>query len=278
MVRRPGAVTMEAYVVPGRSAGPPGGVDQLGEVDVDHGVELTQVGDLEGLDDHLVVGVVHLALGQGGDQRLLQREADGVEVGRVLGLRVDTDALPAGELEHLVERGDAEVAVVRRVVRSHGGQPLDGAQRPELLVGEVLGEPAGDRAAVDDLGGPAVGELGVGGDIGGAADLVLVAGDEDAVAGRHQVGLDVVGALPDGQLVGRQGVLGAVAGGAAVADHHRVGRQVGARSRLGGGGDEQGGRGGRQGDGRRRRWSSERSCPEPSDPGRRGRERGVNVR
>ena len=62
---------------------------------------------------------------------------------------------------------------------------------------EVLGEPAGHLAAVDHLRGPAVRELRVVGHVGGAADLVLVPGDQDAVLGRDQVGLDVVGALPD---------------------------------------------------------------------------------
>ena len=215
---------------------------------------------------------------QRGHERLLEGQPDGVEVRRVLGLRVDADALAPGQLEHLVQGRDAEVAVVRRVVRAHAGQPLDGPQRAELLVGEVLGEPPGHRAAVDDLGGAPVGELGAVGDVGGAADLVLVAGDEDAVLGRDEVGLDVVGALADGELVGRDRVLGAVAGGAAVADHHRVGRQVGAGSRLRGGRDEEGGRGGGQGDGGGEAGLPRGHAPEPNERGRPGRERGVNVR
>ena len=190
----------------------------------------------------------------------------------------DADALAPGQLEHLVQGRDAEVAVVRRVVRAHAGQPLDGPQRAELLVGEVLGEPPGHRAAVDGLGGAPVGELGAVGDVGGAADLVLVAGDEDAVLGGDEVGLDVVGTLADGELVGRDRVLGAVAGGAAVADHHRVGREVGAGSRLRGGGDEEGGRGGGQGDGGGEAGLPRGHAPEPNERGRPGRERGVNVR
>ena len=69
---------------------------------------------------------------------------------------------------------------------------------------EVLGEPAGDGSPVDGLGRPAVGELGVVGDVGRAADLVLVAGDEHAVLRRDEVGLDEVGALQDRRLVGRR--------------------------------------------------------------------------
>ena len=59
------------------------------------------------------------------------------------------------------------------------------------------------------------------GDVGGAADLRLVAGDEHAVLGADEVGLDVVGAELGGEAVGRERVLGAVAGGAAVADDER---------------------------------------------------------
>ncbi len=68
---------------------------------------------------------------------------------------------------------------------------------------------------------------GVLGDVGGAADLVLVPGDQDAVLRGDEVGLDVVGAQPDREPVRREGVLGPVAGGAAVADHERARAVVG---------------------------------------------------
>ena len=58
------------------------------------------------------------------------------------------------------------------------------------------------------------------GDVGGAADLGLVAGDERAVAGGDEVDVDGVGAHPDRELVGGERVLGPVAGGAAVPDDH----------------------------------------------------------
>ena len=124
--------------------------------------------------------------------------------------------------EHLLERRHLVEAVVRGVARPHLRQPLLGAEGLELGQREVLGEPAGDLVAVDGLGRPAVEELGVVGDVGGAADLVLVAGDEHAVLGGDQVGLDVVGALLDGELVRRERVLGAVAGRAAVAEDERL--------------------------------------------------------
>ncbi len=109
--------------------------------------------------------------------------------------------------------------------------------------------PAGDAHAVDQLGGLAVGEFGPVGHVGGGfldgargvddGDGVFVAGDQHAVLGAHQVGLDVVGALFDGQPVGGQGVLRHVAGGAALGDQQGLGGcgLVGAVvSRLGGGG------------------------------------------
>ena len=57
-------------------------------------------------------------------------------------------------------------------------------------------------------------------------DLVLVAGHQAAVPGDHQVRLDEVGAQLDGQLVGGQGVLGAVAAGPAVADDDGLARAL----------------------------------------------------
>ena len=65
-------------------------------------------------------------------------------------------------------------------------------------------------------------ELGTGRHVGRRADLVLVPCNEHPVLGRHEVGLDEVGALADGELVRLEGVLGPVAAGAAVADDERV--------------------------------------------------------
>ena len=47
-------------------------------------------------------------------------------------------------------------------------------------------------------------------------------GDEHAVLGRHEVGLDEVGALLDRQFVGRQRVFWAVTARTAVSDHERT--------------------------------------------------------
>jgi hypothetical protein len=143
------------------------------------------------------------------------------EVGRVLGLRVDAHAGALGEVDDLLEGRDELGAVEDGVGRPHVGQALLGPQGPQLGQGEVLGEPAGDPRAVHGLGGAAVGELGVAGHVGGGGDVVLVSGHELVVLGGHQVGLDVVGAHLDGELVGGEGVLRPVAGAAAVTDHQR---------------------------------------------------------
>ena len=95
-------------------------------------------------------------------------------------------------------------------------QALLRAQRLDLREREVLGEPAGDRLAVDRLRRLAVRETI--GDVGRAADLVLVARDEDAVLRRDQVGLDEVGAHLRGQAIALERVLGTMAARAAVAD------------------------------------------------------------
>src|SRR5690606_30105882 len=128
--------------------------------------------------------------------------------------QLDGETVP--QLEDLGEGGDEELPVVCRVVRSQVWQPFAAAQGAQLGQGEVLGEPPGDLGAVDDLGGAAVGEVGPVGDVGGPTDLVLVAGDQLAVRRRDEIRLQVVRAHPGRQLVGGQGVLGAITAGPAV--------------------------------------------------------------
>ena len=55
-----------------------------------------------------------------------------------------------------------------------------------------------------------------------------MAHDQDAVAAHHQIGLDNVGPLPDGEVIGCAGVFRAFAGGPAVGDDQGMG-QRGAR-------------------------------------------------
>jgi hypothetical protein len=59
-----------------------------------------------------------------------------------------------------------------------------------------------------------------------------VAVDHHAVLGQHEVGLDEVGALLDGRLVGFEGVLRQDARGAAVGDHQRLGAGQGLEAGL----------------------------------------------
>ena len=99
---------------------------------------------------------------------------------------------------------------------------------------------------------PTSGELRVRRDVGGAADLVLVAGDEHAVLGRDQVGLDIVGAELDGESVGGEGVLGAVTRCTAVREHLGRGVVVAIVALVAvrlGGGDREDGNGERGGKG-----------------------------
>ena len=225
-------------------------------------VEIAQVGELEGLHGGGGVALVQAVLVEQLDDALLHGQADGVEVGGVLDLGDDADlaAVPGREalpqLEHLLEGGHLVPAVVGRGLGADLRQALLGAQGLELGEGEVLGEPAGEGHAVDDLGGPAVRELGSLGDVRGAVDQVLVADHEHAVLGGDQVRLDHIRALGGGQLVGGQGVLGAVAGGTTmthdVGTHHglaRDGLRGGRGLRCGGGGDGRGGQRGADGDG-----------------------------
>ena len=137
----------------------------------------------------------------------------------------------AHQRDDLAEREDAEVPVVGGVQRPQLGHPLDRAQRAQLGEREVLGEPAGADLVVHLLGGPAVGELGAAGDVGGQGELVLVADDEDAVPADHHVRLDQFGAEVDRQLVAGGRVLRAVCRSAPVADDHGLGK-AGRRSHV----------------------------------------------
>src|SRR5918998_168424 len=198
------------------------GVDELAQRDRRDPVEVAQVRLLEGLDDHRRPPAVEAGAAERLDDAALEREAELLVVGRVLRLGVDAYGAAAlaagapGELQHLVERGDLEAVVeLLRALRHR----LPGAQGPELPQREVGDEPVLDIRAVDVAGPLALGELR--GDVRRAADPRLVAGDEHAVLGGHQVRLDVVGAPPDPQGIGLEGVLGQVAARAAVGGDER---------------------------------------------------------
>ena len=242
------------------------GQEHLRRAQVQPLVQVAQVGRLERLHERRRVAAVQAEPAQQGHQRLLQRQAELAEVGRVLGLGVDADgapqlaAEPLAQPQHLLEGRHLEQPVVHGVLLADRRQPLDRPQRLELGQGEVVGQPAGHRDPVEGDRAPPVGELRLGGDIGRAGDLRLVPGDQMAVLGEDQVRLDEVGPHPGGELVRGERVLGPVPGRAAVADDQRPGPAAAARGRGGG-------RAGRQ-DRRTRhdRAGSDRERPPASDP------------
>jgi hypothetical protein len=127
-----------------------------------------------------------------------------------------TRAFGLGQVQHFFERGDLVLAVVALVTL---GQGLNGAQGLDLCQGEVGGKPALLLDAINHLLGLARGKFGALGHVGGACDVGLVAGDQHAVLGGHQVGLDEVGPQFDGLFVAFQRVVWQVAAGATVAHH-----------------------------------------------------------
>ena len=230
------------------------GVHQLHQLDVGAAVQVLQIGHLEALDEDRRVGAVAVGGMQGVEQGVLEvagRAALGqrhaLHVGGMLDLGVDAHraaelaAAGLGEVDHLVQRGHLELAVVGGGAAAR----LDGAQGLQLGQREVLDKPVVDALAVDRAGGLAAGEFRPLRDVGGAAEVRLVARHQHAVLGHHQVGFDVVGTERDGQVIALQRVLGPVAGRTPVRDHPRGAAVQGlpARrrrgSRLGGAGQHQ---------------------------------------
>src|SRR5262249_41059710 len=128
-------------------------------------------------------------------------------------------ALALGERDDLLERGHLELAVeLLRPVGEvlHAAQPLDLGQR------EVGGEESSVGRAVDDDGATARSELRPARHVGGCDQVRLVAGDEVAVFGRHQVRLDEVGAELNGEGVALQRVRRQIAMRPAMTDDERL--------------------------------------------------------
>jgi hypothetical protein len=193
-------------------------------VAVELAAQRAQVADFERLDHHRSAAGVGMR-SECLEQPVLHRQPARAEVGGLLDLgdQPDHATTRGGFVRHqrhdLVERRHRVQAVVRGATQRRDTLPC--AQRAQFFEGEVLDEPAFDRAAVDLARGPAIGECGMRRDIGGAADLVFVPCHQHAVAGRDQVGLDVVGAVLDRARVGGQRVLRQCRARTAVGDDER---------------------------------------------------------
>ena len=83
--------------------------------------------------------------------------------------------------------------------------------------------------SVDQLGAPSVGKLPR--HIRGVRQVVLVARNQHAVRGDHQIRFDEVSALFDGQRVGLQRMFRQVSAGSAVGDDEGSGYRCGTRCR-----------------------------------------------
>ena len=130
--------------------------------------------------------------------------------------------LGSHQLQYLLE-GRYRIEVIEAAVGgTERGQALAGAQRAQFRQREILGEPAGHLLPVDRPGGPAGGEFRMVRDVGRAAYLIFMPGDEDAIPRQHQVRLDIVGALIDRALIGGERMFGPLAAGAAMSDDEGV--------------------------------------------------------
>ena len=198
------------------------GTDQLNKPDVCLLPQVAQVALLERLDEDRGVPTIPASRSQRFDERLLERQLDAPKVRRMFGLRIDADGPPAGcarllrEREHFIKGRDLKLTVVG--VRAEW-QPLARAKRLDFRQREVLAEPTAHRLAVDHPGALAIREpLG---DIGRAAEFVLVPRDQDAVLRRDEIRLDEIRAHLDRESVRLERVLGSMAARAAVGDDER---------------------------------------------------------
>lgn len=222
--RRRGQVGEGGLALPRDRAG---GVvlDEQDQVVVDAaGAQAAQEGRLEGHDLHRRVRAEHPRGIEGGDQPVCHRVADRGEVGRGFHLEFQPDRAgqfggqPGSEGEDLRKAGHGIRIIVRGAAQA--AQRLTGQQLPQFDEGEILGEPAVLRGALDQLGGAPLGESAAGRDIGRDTQLVLVACDEVAVRRRHDVDLEGVRPQADAEFVCRERVFGQIAARTAVGDDH----------------------------------------------------------
>ena len=158
-------------------------------------------------DDRTALCGVTVAL-QGIEDRLLQGQADRGKVCGVLGFRVHPDsravAAPAcagRQLQDFIEGRHGELSIEGAVLRPQFRQTFPRAQSLEFSQSEIFGKPAAQSFTVDGLCALPCCKFGMLRHIGGAADLILVPGNQHAVARHHQVGLDEIGAFLDREAV-----------------------------------------------------------------------------
>ncbi len=82
------------------------------------------------------------------------------------------------QIQDFIERRNLELTIKARIGRSQVSDALARPQGFQFSKREVFGEPALDGGPIDDLAGATVGELRVEFDIGGSADLILMARDQ----------------------------------------------------------------------------------------------------
>jgi hypothetical protein len=131
------------------------------------------------------------------------------------------------EVENLFEGRNLELAIKACVGWSRVGNALAGTQCLELGECEIFREPSRYGRPVDHLCSTAGGELGMLGNVRGAAYLVLVTGDEHAVLCHDEIRLDVVGAILDRYKIRGKRVFRDITGRAAMAYNNHGTRRGG---------------------------------------------------
>lgn len=143
-----------------------------------------------------------------------------------LGVKADAATrfgfLSALQLHDFGEGRDLIEAVVTDIARSCIRNALLGAQGAQFGERKVLGKPARDALTVDHLVAATILEFLATGDIGRAGQLVFMARDEHQILGNYKIGLDIIGALFDRELVCGKRVLGPLAACAAMSDDDRI--------------------------------------------------------
>lgn len=183
--------------------------------------EAAEFDGVEALHEHAGGGACVAVAGEEGEEGATGVLAGGEVEGGLLDLGIDTGGAAGAGVEALDEEdmllhgAQAERAAIGREAAGvngftgGGGEAFADGEGAEFDPSEIDGVEA-------VVGTGAGGETG--GDIGGGFEVDVVEDDEHAVGGHDEVLLDVIAAEGVGVGGGFQGVLGQVAGGAAVGD------------------------------------------------------------